>query len=85
MERYLTQREALINEDRRMRVDYRVHHASDDIRKRAETVVAQIEAAEGKAIWERDHEGIEHVFPGMEFLTSKYILSKYSYIILTMT
>ena len=73
MEAYHKQREDLIRQDRALRVDSRITVAADDVRKRAENIVSKVEIAEGKAIWEKSHEGIPHVFPGMEFLTGQLV------------
>jgi adenosine deaminase CECR1 len=73
MEAHIQKRKQLIAKDRSLRVDARVSFGDDDIRKRAEEIVRRVEDAEKTKIWDQDHEGIMHVFPGMEFLTGEHI------------
>jgi adenosine deaminase CECR1 len=77
MDAYLESREQLIRKDRAMRVDARVVHTADDVRKRAEDVVRRVEQTEQERIWNQEHEGVMHVFPGMEFLTGMSHLSSF--------
>jgi adenosine deaminase CECR1 len=65
---YLEERNALIREDRALRLDsVREHLTPSEIK--ADQVVRRIRAAEAKSIWSADHDLVPHPFPGMEFLT----------------
>jgi adenosine deaminase CECR1 len=66
---YLQKREALIAQDRSLRVDARFNFESGDVRQKADEVVRRIELVEGENVWNQQHEGVSHSFPGMEFLT----------------
>jgi adenosine deaminase CECR1 len=76
MDDYLARREQLIKKDRALRVDARVAYAEDDVRARAADVVRRVERAEKERIWNQEHEGVMHVFPGMQFLTGAHACSR---------
>jgi hypothetical protein len=73
MDAYLEQRTQLIEKDRALRPGSRVilDDSQKDVCKRADEIVRRIEQVEGYKIWEQEHEGIMHVFPGMEFLNGE--------------
>jgi adenosine deaminase CECR1 len=68
LEVYLEERNALIREDRAMRLDSSRDHLTPSEIK-ADQVVRKIRAAEAKSIWGADYDSVPHPFPGMEFLT----------------
>ncbi|EIN07184.1 adenosine deaminase, partial [Punctularia strigosozonata HHB-11173 SS5] len=77
MEQYLEQRTQLINEDRARRVDSHLFNLQgDSTAARADAIVRDIRKFEADSIWSQDYEDIDHVYPGMEFLTARHIIEK---------
>ncbi|EPQ58065.1 adenosine deaminase-like growth [Gloeophyllum trabeum ATCC 11539] len=73
---YLSKRDAFINDERSLRREHARLNALSDAEAQADTVVRQIRADEAKTIWTDDNENMPHVFPGMEFLTSRDLIVK---------
>lgn len=72
MEAYLNNRQELIRRDRALRRDHSnaVKVSSEEIK--ADEVLRNIRAHEAKSIWGQQlkgHNGLQQMFPGMEFLT----------------
>ena len=76
---YMRAREALIEEDRALRVDTARLRSLSNLEARAEAVVRTIRTAEATAIWGAEKSILEYdpvddtpnVFPGMAFLTGE--------------
>ncbi|TDL25020.1 adenosine deaminase-related growth [Rickenella mellea] len=76
MDKYLSARSALITEERKSRRDtIRIANASEE-ELQAEQIVRNLRKSETASIWSTEHEGIGNVFPGMEFLTARAVITK---------
>jgi adenosine deaminase CECR1 len=70
---HIKAREALIAKDRGLRYDH-IHPASD-LERKADAVIRKIREIEAGTVWKREEEQLNHVFPGMGFLTGVVTLS----------
>jgi adenosine deaminase CECR1 len=73
---YLAERDTLIKQDRALRVDANKLENLSATEAAAEEIVRALRAEEAVSIWAAEHEGVEHTFPGMEFLTSRSVIVK---------
>lgn len=73
---YLDERDKLIKQDRALRVDAAKSDTLTSTESAADAIVRAMRAEEAVSVWGADHEGIEHPFPGMEFLTSRAVIMK---------
>ena len=73
---YLADRDKLIKQDRALRIDSIKLENLSKTEAAAEEIVRAIRAEEAVSVWGEEHEGIEHPFPGMEFLTSRSVIMK---------
>ena len=73
---YLDDRAKLIKQDRALRVDAVKLDNLTPTEAAAEEIVRGMRAEEAVSVWGAEHEGIEHPFPGMEFLTSRSVIMK---------
>ncbi|KIO32496.1 hypothetical protein M407DRAFT_213600 [Tulasnella calospora MUT 4182] len=72
---YQTARQALITEDRSLRLDSQSQYLdalgpTESVQK-ADGIIRKIRATEAESVWSKETERIPHIFPGMEFLTAK--------------
>ena len=63
-----------MKQDRALRVDASKLDNLSSTEAEAERIVRIMRAEEAVSVWGVKHEGIEHPFPGMEFLTSKSVI-----------
>ncbi|THH06492.1 hypothetical protein EW145_g4051 [Phellinidium pouzarii] len=75
-EAYLTARAKLIAEDRAQRLDSSLLQVASAAELRAEEIIRATKAAEDKAIWSVEHEGVTNTFAGMQFLSAKHLVIK---------
>ena len=71
---YLAERERLIAEDRRLRVDAFALDQATDAERKADETVRKLRALENETVWGPNAPPIPgslHVFPGMSFLTGQ--------------
>ncbi|KAH9010246.1 adenosine deaminase-related growth [Lactarius hengduanensis] len=73
---YFSRRAALIQEDRSLRRENNSLHSLTNNELAADKIVRRIRAEEAVSIWGVEHDEISHLFPGMEFLTSKPIIDQ---------
>lgn len=73
---YLDERDKLIKQDRALRVDAAKSDVLTSTESAADAIVRAMRAEEAVSVWGAEHEGIEHPFPGMEFLTSRAVIMK---------
>jgi adenosine deaminase CECR1 len=73
-EEYLKQRNALIQDDRKLRREYNTARHRSPLEVKADEIIREIRAKEAASIWTEDHLDVPHPFPGMEFLTGKYLV-----------
>lgn len=73
---YLANRDSLIKQDRAFRVDAAKLGNLSETEAAAEQIVRAMKAEEADSVWRAEHEGVEHPFPGMGFLTSKSVITK---------
>ncbi|KAI0306408.1 adenosine deaminase-like growth [Multifurca ochricompacta] len=73
---YFSKRDALIQEDRSLRRENKLLHSLTENESVADKIVRRIRAEEEASIWSVEHDEFPHLFPGMEFLTSKSIIDK---------
>ena len=74
---YLADRDSLIMQDRVLRVDaIKLGAGLSPTEAAAEEIVRAMRAEEAVSVWGVKREGIDHSFPGMEFLTSKSVIMK---------
>ena len=71
---YLADRDTLIKRDRALRVDAIKLDDFSTTEAAADGIVRAMRAEEAVSVWGVEHEGIEHPFPGMEFLTSREVI-----------
>ena len=71
---YLADRANLIKQDRALRVDANKLDSLSSTEATAERIVRVMRAEEAVSVWGVKHEGIEHPFPGMEFLTCRSVI-----------
>jgi adenosine deaminase CECR1 len=71
VEEYMKQRNALIQDDRKLRREYNTTRLRSSLEVKADVIIRKIRAKEAATIWTEDHLDIPHPFPGMEFLTGK--------------
>ena len=83
---YMRRRDALIEEDRALRVDATRLRSLSDVESRAEAAVRAIRTSEAAAIWGAEKSIFDYdpadsspnVFPGMAFLTGEsYLIRGY--------
>lgn len=75
---YQTARQALITEDRSLRLDSQSQYLdplgpAESVQK-ADGIIRKIRATEAESVWSQETERIPHIFPGMEFLTGEEVL-----------
>ncbi|KDQ60895.1 hypothetical protein JAAARDRAFT_67324 [Jaapia argillacea MUCL 33604] len=76
VESYLSKRTQFINDERSLRRDHANLPTLSSAEKDADLVVREIRAAEVKSVWNDQNDMIPHMFPGMEFLTAKDVITK---------
>lgn len=70
LERYKSERAALIQQDRSLRSDHSHSSPLSTAEANADRVIRDLRASEASSIWAADYgDEIPHPFPGMEFLT----------------
>jgi adenosine deaminase CECR1 len=75
LEVYRAAREALIKDDRSLRLD-RMQGNVTLAEIKADQVLRKIRAEEARSVWNADHPSVPHPFPGMEFLTGQWRVSE---------
>ncbi|KAH9165420.1 hypothetical protein EDB89DRAFT_2116089 [Lactarius sanguifluus] len=73
---YFSKRAALIQEDRSLRRENNSLHLLTNNELAADKIVRNIRAEEAVSIWGVERDEFPHLFPGMEFLTSKRIIDQ---------
>ena len=73
---YLADRDKLMKQDRALRVDAVKLDDLTPTEAAAEQIVRDMRAEEAVSVWGVEREGIEHPFPGMEFLTSRSVIMR---------
>jgi adenosine deaminase CECR1 len=73
---YWAAREALIKDDRSLRLD-RIQGDATLAEIKADQVLRKIRAEEARSVWDADHPSVPHPFPGMEFLTGQWRVSEF--------
>lgn len=73
---YLADRDDLMKQDRALRVDAVKLDNLSATEAAAEEIVRALRAEEAVSVWGAEHDEIEHLFPGMEFLTSRSVIVK---------
>lgn len=76
LDMYKTERDALIADDRSLRLDSRKGDTLTDTEIRADRIIRDLRSKGASSIWSADYNAIPHPFPGMEFLTGKSIIVK---------
>ncbi|TFK54821.1 Metallo-dependent hydrolase [Heliocybe sulcata] len=76
VQEYLSRREAFINDERSLRREHARLLTLSDAETQADRVVRQIRAKEAQMIWSATNDGMQHMFPGMEFLMARDIIVK---------
>ena len=66
---YFSRRAALIQEDKHLRRENNLLQSLTKNELAADKIVRHIRAEETASIWGVEHDGFQHLFPGMEFLT----------------
>ncbi|KAI9448908.1 hypothetical protein BJY52DRAFT_1309800 [Lactarius psammicola] len=73
---YFSRRAALIQEDKSLRRENNLLQSLTKNELAADKIVRHIRAEEAVSIWGVEHDEFPHLFPGMEFLTSKPIIDQ---------
>ncbi|KZT26495.1 adenosine deaminase-related growth [Neolentinus lepideus HHB14362 ss-1] len=73
---YIAKREAFINDERTLRREHARLKACSDVEAQADRIIRKIRKEEALTIWSEESDSIPHIFPGMEFLTSRDIIVK---------
>ncbi|KAG9019560.1 hypothetical protein FRB90_000468 [Tulasnella sp. 427] len=72
---YQEARQALIAEDRSLRLDSQTQHLNalgdSETLQKVDGIIRNIRTREAQSVWAQETERIPHIFPGMEFLTAK--------------
>lgn len=66
-EHYQTERDALIEADRALRVDH--IRPSTILERQADQIARRVRAHDAESVWSVQQDEVPHPFPGMEFLT----------------
>lgn len=73
---YFSRRAALIQEDKSLRRENKSLQLLTENELAADKIIRHIRAEEAASIWGVEHDELPHLFPGMEFLTSKLIIDQ---------
>jgi adenosine deaminase CECR1 len=73
---YLDERAQLIREDRALRTDQEILDNLTSSESRAEQIIRDIRQEEAASVWAAEHPEIPHLFPGMEFLTARSLITQ---------